>query len=155
MRPPSRTARDGVELPSLGTGQPPRDSAPSAGRPPRRAVLGVSASARRRLVVRSSARLRSAAELPPPAPPRVAAASCRGRPEPSGRRVPSPLGPATRRSASLVALTASADDGRLGLRATAPENGADTSNAIDATYARLLDGVRAGQHTHVRASNRH
>ena len=47
---------------------------------------------------------------------------------PSGRRVPSFLGPATRRWASRRSTrTASADDGRLGLRATPQRTAADST----------------------------
>ena len=135
-------SRRALRAPSRGAG---RHAAPSSG--PRRRD-GV-------LVVRSCARPRGDARAVAAAAPspRVDAASCRVSALPSGRRVPSFLGPATRRWASRRSTrTASADDGRLG-QSNAPENGGRL-HAIDATL-RLLDGMRAAQHTHTqRASTR-
>ena len=114
MRPPSRTARDGVELPSFGTGQPPRAAGAFArGRPSRRAVLGPASARRRygrallRLAPRGGARAVAATPTP-----RVGAASCRGLgPTVRARRVQSFLGPATRRWSSCRSTrTAGADE---------------------------------------------
>ena len=110
-------SRRALRAPSRGAG---RHAAPSSGL---RRLDGV-------LVVRSCARPRGDARAVAAAAPspRVDAASCRGSALPSGRRVPSFLGPATRRWASRRSTrTASADDGRLGLRATPQRTAADST----------------------------
>ena len=114
---------------------------------PRRPRDGVGSTAFSGALLRSASRRRASRCRRGALPPRRCC-FVSGSALPSGRRVPSFLGPATRRWASRRSTrTASADDGRLGLRATPQRTAADSTPS---TRHCVCSMVREPPNTHTR-----